>query len=421
MKNEREFLLNELKEHTLDSDCAKGQHFYEETIYRIKAKYFNISKSVVFLATIATYVLIVSGVSCNRWFNDICIMLVLASTLLEILSYMLRYEEKAMEHWKAAQMYSELYRKCQFFCSMYSDCSLDVWREKLTDISEELSRISLLSPSVSLKSYKKWEENNLNKKYPVHKAIYDLKVVDIDRIIDIIKEALSGYKIEIFLFGSYLSSMYCNDIDIAVIVHEKFQDYQLEEKMNRIEKQYSVNGLNLDITIITEDDMIANRCTQFIKNICEGKCYYKSSDIKKSITDYIGTLCNYSEMIEYFIDHANKHKDDYRVFVSDVFYMYYHALTALLSSQNINWYGEQSMISECECLSMNEEKLSKIDIKSAEFIDLIQHVRLFFKEKNRAYLNGNNKNTEVLIRYFNVDIERVRKILKYCNKVHSSN
>lgn len=30
MKNEREFLLNELKEHTLDSDCAKGQHFYEE-------------------------------------------------------------------------------------------------------------------------------------------------------------------------------------------------------------------------------------------------------------------------------------------------------------------------------------------------------------------------------------------------------
>ena len=65
-------------------------------------------------------------------------------------------------------------------------------------------------------------------------------------------------------------------------------------------------------------------------------------------------------MIEYFIDHANKHKDDYRVFVSDVFYMYYLALTALLSSQNINWYGEQSMISECECLLMNEEKLSKI-------------------------------------------------------------
>ncbi|MGM9927799.1 MAG: nucleotidyltransferase domain-containing protein [Bacillus sp. (in: firmicutes)] len=404
-------MLNELKEHTLDSDCAKEQHFYEETKYRIKAKFFNILKSVIFLATIATYVLIVSGVRRNRWFNDICILLVLISTLLEILSYMLRYEEKAMEHWKAAQMYSEVYRKCQFFCLMYSHCSFEVWREKLTDISEELSRISLLSPGVSLKSYKKWKKNNLNKKYPVDKAICDLKIDNIDKIIDIIKETLHEYKIEIFLFGSYLSSMYYNDIDIAVIVHEKFTNYQLEEKMNKIEKKYSIDGFNLDITIITEDDINANRCTQFIKNICEGICYYKSSEIKKSITDYVGTLCNYSEMIEYFIEHANNHRDDYRVFVSDVFYMYYHALTAFLSSQNINWYGEQSMISECERLLMNEEKLSKIDIKSTEFIDLMKHVRLFFKEKNSAYLNGNNKNTEVLARYFDVDIERVRKIV----------
>lgn len=130
LKNTREFLLNELKEHTLDSDCAKGQHFYEETRYRKKAKFFNILKSVVFLTTIATYVLSEYGVRDNEWFKNLCIILVLASTLLEILSYMLRYEEKAMEHWKAAQMYSELYRKCQFFCSMYSDSSLDVWREK---------------------------------------------------------------------------------------------------------------------------------------------------------------------------------------------------------------------------------------------------------------------------------------------------
>ena len=212
MKNEREFLLNELKEHTLDSDCAKGQHFYEEKRYRTKAHAFNIIKSVVFLITIATYVLIVSGIEPNACFNNISIMLVLASTLLEILSYILRYEEKAMEHWKSAQMYSELYRKCQFFCSMYGDFSLDVWREKLNDISEELSRISLLSPSVSEESYMDWRKNNSEKKYPVDKAIYDLKVMDIDKIINVIKETLNQYKIEIFLFGSYLSSMYYNPV-----------------------------------------------------------------------------------------------------------------------------------------------------------------------------------------------------------------
>lgn len=411
MKNEREFLLNELKEHTLDSDCAKGQHFYEEKRYRTKAHAFNIIKSVVFLITIATYVLIVSGIEPNACFNNISIMLVLASTLLEILSYILRYEEKAMEHWKSAQMYSELYRKCQFFCSMYGDFSLDVWREKLNDISEELSRISLLSPSVSEESYMDWRKNNSEKKYPVDKAIYDLKVMDIDKIINVIKETLNQYKIEIFLFGSYLSSMYYNDVDIAVIIHDKIdENYVLEGKMNEIEKQYSVKGISLDINIITEDDITANRCTQFIKNISKGKCCYKSPEIRKSIRDYNGTPSNYSEMIEYFIKHAQRHEDDYRVFVTDVFYMYYHALTALLFSQNISWYGETSMIAECENLLMNEKVFSKIGISREEFNDLMQHVRLFFKEKNRAYLEPGSLDAETLIHYFNEDIGRVRKI-----------
>lgn len=411
MKNEREFLLNELKEHTLDSDCAKGQHFYEEKRYRTKAHAFNIIKSVVFLITIATYVLIVSGIEPNACFNNISIMLVLASTLLEILSYILRYEEKAMEHWKSAQMYSELYRKCQFFCSMYGDFSLDVWREKLNDISEELSRISLLSPSVSEESYMDWRKNNSEKKYPVDKAIYDLKVMDIDKIINVIKETLNQYKIEIFLFGSYLSSMYYNDVDIAVIIHDKIdENYVLEGKMNEIEKQYSVKGISLDINIITEDDITANRCTQFIKNISKGKCCYKSPEIRKSIRDYNGTPSNYSEMIEYFIKHAQRHEDDYRVFVTDVFYMYYHALTALLFSQNISWYGETSMIAECENLLMNEKVFSKIGISREEFNDLMQHVRLFFKEKNRAYLEPGSLDAETLIHYFNKDIGRVRKI-----------
>ena len=138
MNNEKEFLLNELKEHTVDSDCAKAQHFYEEKKIRRIEKGFNILKSIVFLVTIATYILIVSEIELNDWFNKISILLTLISTLLEILSYMFRFEENAMNHWKAAQMYSEIYRKYQFFCSMYGSQSLDIWREKLQFIKNRM-------------------------------------------------------------------------------------------------------------------------------------------------------------------------------------------------------------------------------------------------------------------------------------------
>lgn len=417
MNNEKEFLLNELKEHIVDSDCAKAQHFYEEKKIRRIEKGFNILKSIVFLVTIATYILIVSEIELNDWFNKISILLTLISTLLEILSYMFRFEENAMNHWKAAQMYSEIYRKCQFFCSMYGSHSLDIWREKLNDISEELSRISLLSPSLSQKSYDDWKKNNDKKKYPVDKAIFDLKVGEVDKIVNIIKETLSQYKIEIFLFGSYISSMYYKDIDIAIIVHDKLNgNYSLEEIENKIEEQYHVNEIILDITIISEDDIIANRCTQFVKNICEGICYYRSPEVKKSITDYDGVLCNYSDMIDYFINHAENHKNDYRVFVMDVFYMYYHALTAFLSLLNISWYGEQSMISECMKLLTNEENLKIIGMKAGEFNDLLRHVRIFYREKNLVYLKPHTFESENLISYFNNDIESVRKIKKAYDK-----
>ena len=68
------------------------------------------------------------------------------------------------------------------------------------------------------------------------------------------------------------------------------------------------------------------------------------------------------------------------------------------------------MIAECENLLMNEKVFSKIGISREEFNDLMQHVRLFFKEKNRAYLEPGSLDAETLIHYFNEDIGRDRKI-----------
>lgn len=413
MTSEREFLLNELKEHTIDCDCAKNQHFYDERICRKKAKIFSKLQSLVFLLTIATYVLIVSGMQQSGWLSFIGIVLALSSTMLEIMSYMLRYEDEAMEHWKAAQMYSEIYRKCQFFYSNYANSTLDVWREKLNDISEELSRISSLSPSVSNKSYEEWEKNSANKKYPVHKAIRDLKVNNIQEIIEVIKGALNGYKIEIFLFGSYFSNMYYNDIDIAVILHEDEAKLPLKEKMNAIEAKYSVMGLDLDITIISEKDIIANRCTQFINNICEGECYYKSPEVKKCLEEYSGTLTNYSEMVSYFIEKAEETKKDYRSFVANAFYMYYHALTSILQNQKINWYGERSMIVECEYLANDKEKMKSIGVEKDDFAKIVEHARLFLDEKDVVYVNSgiDEQDLNILYGYYLNDKVIIEKMI----------
>lgn len=178
----------------------------------------------------------------------------------------------------------------------------------------------MLSPSVSEKSYSEWAKYGYQKKYPVHKAIKDLKIIPIDDVIEVIKESLSDYKIEIFLFGSYFNNMHYNDIDIAVVVHEDEKTIELKEKMNEIERNYSIKGVDLDITIISENDIIANRCTQFIKNIYDGECYYKSPEVKKSIVDtYESSISNYPPMVVYFQNQADNTKNDYRAFVSNVF------------------------------------------------------------------------------------------------------
>lgn len=416
MRNEREFLLNELQEHTEDCDCARCQHFYDERVFRTIGKFFNAIQSLVFLITIATYILVVSGVQQGAILNGLGILLAVISTLLVILSYMFRFDEKAMSHWKAAQIYSELYRKCQFFCSHYSNASLDVWREKLIEISEELSRVSLLSPSVSQRSYIEWSQYGCKKQYPVHRAIYDLKTEDIQNVISTIIKEFRNSKIEIFLFGSFLTNMHYNDIDIAVILHENEKNLNLKEKMNNIERQYIVKGLNLDITIISEADIIANRCTTFLKNICAGRCYYKSPEVKKSIREYIPTLSNYSEMIVYFEEQAEKTKDNYILFVSNVFYMYYHALTALLNFFEIAWYGEDSLLTECDMIMIDEDKMKQLGISSDNFSIFLSHVRLFKDEKNIVYLNTLYDESEfsIIKEYFNSDKIIVKQIL---NKV----
>lgn len=383
----KEFVLDELREHTSDCDAARNQHYYMENRYQKMSVILETVKSTSFLATIAIYVVIVSGFSQNSVITAISLVLSVLSTILEILSYMLRLSDKATEHWKSAQMYSELYRKCQFFCSDYANSSVDVWREKLKDISEELSRIALLSPGVSTNSYSKACANLSQKKYPVHKAIMNQRMLQLEDVIQKIKLAFNDSKIEIFIFGSYLTSMYSNDIDIAVIWHCDESFFEASEKMNLIESEYAINGVNLDITVITESDIIANRCTQFIKNISEGECYYKSLDVKKCLKDYDISLSDYSGMIHYFIDIIGKNMElkEEPSLIENMFYMYYHMLAYFVSKYDISWYGERSLLNEADVLAASKELYDDLGISSTQMRSIIQHARMTLDKKNRLY------------------------------------
>ena len=201
MQAERKALLEELREHTEDCDCARSQHFFEEKRSKNKKQIFSSIQAVVFLTTIAIYVVTSQGNTQSALMDVTLLVLAVVSTLLEILASRFKFEEEAIAHWKSAQMYSELYRKCQFFYAHYSDASLEVWKEKLEEISEELSRISLLSPSVSQESYIEWQKSADKKIYPIDRVM-DCLEEELQNAIDDIIKTFKNSKIEIFLFGS---------------------------------------------------------------------------------------------------------------------------------------------------------------------------------------------------------------------------
>ena len=194
-----------------------------------------------------------------------------------------------------------------------------------------------------------------------------------------------------------------------------------------LESEYAIHGLNLDITVITEPEIVANRCTQFIKNISKGECYYKSLDVQKCLKEYDIAMSDYSGMIDYFIDtldkciQNSKEKviDKERVIVENLFYLYYHMLSFVLSKFNINWYGERSILNEADILAATKEVEKYIGISSEQFRTIILHARAVLDKKNRL-LNTDVENADIdqLKRYFNDDkgmIQKCRDHLKNGN------
>lgn len=381
MEKSIEKILDEILEHTKDCDANRTQHFNENIRYSKWNKVLNIAQIICLVCIIAYYMVKPLG----NLENDLFPIIVSAiATIVQIITYFSGCEKLAQRHWLAAQAYSRLYRDCQFFCTHYVEINDELLRQKAQDISIELCNLNLMSPELNERSYRKVKDQLTIKKYPIEKVIEEKKINRIEKVINTIKNKYKEYDIEIIAFGSYLNSIYYNDIDLAVIIYKEDVDKNLLQELSiEIQDQYIVVGLNLDITIITEKELAISGYVPFIRNIKNGKRLYITPMVKQSVFDKTFEEIDYKTIIKcYYTDLVTSYeKNDTKIFVFKTYYYLYHVISYLLNMNGIAWYSETSISKEYYEISKD----------SAEEMQLIHKwFELLRKEKNSELISDQN-------------------------------
>ena len=385
MEKNIEKILNEILEHTKDCDANRAQHFNENIRYSKWNKLLNIFQIICLICIIAYYMveseienLDIAGI--GLW----PIVWSAIATTFQIVTYFSGYEKLAQQHWLAAQAYARLYRDCQFFCTHYSELNEKILKQKAQDIAIELSDLNLMSPELNKKSYNRIENDLAKKKYPIEKVIEDEKVKRIAKVVDTIKNKYREYDIEIIAFGSYLDSIYYDDIDLAVIVHKVDVDKNILQEISiEIQDQYIVGGFNLDITIITEKELAINSYVPFIRNVKTGKRLYISPMVKQSVFDKTFEEIDYDTIIKcYYEDLVTAYSGgNTNIFVFKAYFYLYHVISFLLNMRGIAWYSEIS-------ISQKYYEIAKDSIKEMQLVH--RWFELLRKEKNSEYISGQN-------------------------------
>lgn len=385
MERNIEKILGEILEHTIDCDADRAQHFNENIRYSKWNKILNILQ-IICLICIVAYYMVESEIKSwgiagmNLW----PIAWSALATTIQIVTYFSGCEKLARQHWIAAQAYSRLYRDCQFFCTHHAEISEEVLRQKAQDISVELCNLNLMSPELNDKSYSKVVDKLASKKYPIEKVIEEKKLNRIENVIDTIKNKYREYVFEIIAFGSYLSSIYYDDIDLAVIIYKEDVDKELLQEISiEIQDQYIVAGLNLDITIITEKELSISSYVPFIRNVKNGKRLYIVPMVKQSVFDKTFEEIDYDTIIKcYYEDLVAAHDgNDTKIYVNKAYYYLYHVISYLLNMRGIAWYSEISI----------SKKFYEIAKDSTEEMQLVHRwFELLRKEKNSEFVSEQN-------------------------------
>lgn len=409
LKIQRMLILEELREHTSDCDWARSQHFNEADYYRCKAKKLKTWQSILFVATMIFYVAwlyLYNEKVLNDlpvWIQEILkligLLLSCCSIILEFYSYINDYFGLIERHERAGHMYAQLYRQCQFFCTDNQYNGMNIWVEKLSSISKELSRLGVLSPDLSERSYKKVHEQMSNKQYPVDKllgknevrdAVYENIVSDITTIF---KEKDCG--LEIYWYGSSMESKSTTDIDLAICWYAnptREELLKIDEKLLLIENKYLDIGLSLDLTLLLEKDISSNRFSAFLNNVKRGISLYKINCANPLSSRNEYPLEGYEKVVEYYkreVDFAySQNKGKYLIL--SLFYMYYHMLCIELNKHGVSWNSERDVIDRAYELALTT--------KDVRLESIATHARYAQKAKNYIFLE-NSMDEDIRVEY----------------------
>lgn len=412
-------ILEELKEHTVDCDWARSQHFNEADYYRGCAKLLRTVQAFCFIGTIIFYVVLLylhdGGYSSGdqEILKHIGLILSCVAIAAEVYSYISDYSGLVERHERSGHMYTQLYRKCQFFCTDNQDHMMSIWVEKLNGISEELSRLAVLSPDLSERSYEKVRGQMNGKEYPVDKLLQfngewegDLNDI-VDDIVNVCGK--KGYELEIYWCGTSMVSYDKSDIDMVICLYGNLDQKEhqiIEGDLILIEQNYLNQGLSLDLTLLLKEDILSNRFFSFLNNVKKGKLLYGDVCIQPLHSRGEYSFENADGLVEFYkneVEFAHSQKRE-KYFILSLFYMYYHALCRELNSHKISWKSEKDVIDQSYILAKKNN--------DNELISVVQHARYIQKVKDYTFLENSivaDAKMEYLKNLFDIDKNKLSK------------
>jgi len=399
-------LFEEIREHTIDCDYNRAQHHLE---YQTTSRKANICRGIQIacLLSLIIYYMVIPELS-DTWTDNILIKFTplffsIVATITQIIEYCGNFTELSQRHWIAAQAYTRIYRECQFFHIHYAKVGIDVMRAKAQDIASELSDLNNVSPTLNEKTYKKITPCLKDKHYPIDDIISKGAIITetlqlsenknniilpqssadkaIQKLVNDVSKIDITLPIEIYLFGSYLYNEFYNDIDIAIIIHEKNENQIaiLKKKIENIRLVQFYKGIIFDITILTENQLNKDQINEdnflFYKNIKKGKLLYTSDSIPS------GKALNnrnfdfyYSTVIQKYFGLVQKQET---IDLNAIYKYFYYLFIYILEQNHIDFRGDTSMSNQLLIL------INKVDDEV-----LKDAINLYFKLKNNIYLSN---------------------------------
>lgn len=369
MDKERERILREILEHTIDCDYNRSIQFKAHKKYSRKYRICQTIQNISLLFLIGYYILFYSIPQIMfhyKWMGVVPVICSIVAVFFELWCLFGDYLGLANRCWISGQAYTKLYRDCQFFHNHYDLNDIEILRLKAKDIAEQLNGYNLFSPHIDEKIFKETEVELHNKIYPLkeiinNKCCNNNSVVN-DELLNCLKSQFDKFLIEIIHFGSSLKSYSYNDIDLAIIIYsDNVSKEEIYEKIINLEQKYLFKESVLDISFFLKRDFDDITLYPYVKCIKEGDLLYRSDEIKESIIKNIKfDLLKYKTSIEELFKSLDSDLRNNRFDILKLYYFFYCFMSYILIKNGKTWNSEETFRREFIKLSeKNNEEIFK--------------------------------------------------------------